>query len=175
MKQLYDIIEDKSCVYLEKVELIFILLVEPVSRFSLTSTLVLTHVVYYDVQKLWLCCMSNEYVRLRWPMTINQYCLSTKPVSRLFWLVFSHWNEQVQVIQCQHTNPPCSKASFDDETPWHNSLKWPLNLPTRIYLLYCTWDFYWNLIKNLLQCILHTFKCHTFHISTHFRFIFTYF
>lgn len=67
MNQSYGIIENESrvCIF-EESRIHFILLVEPVSRFSLTSTLVPTHLLYTKMCRNYKCaaCQINMYVKV---------------------------------------------------------------------------------------------------------------
>lgn len=67
MNQSYGIIENESrvCIF-EESRIHFILLVEPVSRFSLTFTLVPTHLLYIKMCRNYKCaaCQINMYVKV---------------------------------------------------------------------------------------------------------------
>lgn len=67
MNQSYGIIENESrvCIF-EESRTHFILSVEPVSRFSLTSTLVPTHLLYTTMCRNYKCaaCQINMYVKV---------------------------------------------------------------------------------------------------------------
>lgn len=87
MNQSYGIIENESrvCIF-EESRIHFILLVEPVSRFSLTSTLVPTHLLYTKMCRNYKCaaCQINMYVKVA---TYHKSIIwEQNQFSRLLWL-----------------------------------------------------------------------------------------
>lgn len=110
MNQSYGIIENESrvCIF-EESRIHFILLVEPVSRFSLTSTLVPTHLLYTKMCRNYKCaaCQVNMYVKVA---TYHKLIIwEQNQFSRLLWL-----NEMCSTL-LDITRPVCwamMKCSF---------------------------------------------------------------